>query len=103
MQIAIVTPGVELEPATKARFEDDLAKLARRLGNDESATCNAKLNRGDRNLVHVVLEVHQGKHHYLAKSDDEDANFALRKARDEVIRQLNDHSRGGHSQYAKGR
>ncbi|MBA2726014.1 MAG: HPF/RaiA family ribosome-associated protein [Actinobacteria bacterium] len=102
MQIAIVTPGVELEPATKDRFEDDLAKLTRRLGNDETAVCNAKLNRGERNLVHVVLEVHQGKRHYLAKSDDKDANLALRKARDEVIRQVNDHSRGGHSQYAKG-
>ncbi|MDQ3878692.1 MAG: hypothetical protein M3290_10150, partial [Actinomycetota bacterium] len=52
---------------------------------------------------HVVLEVHYRKNHLMAKSEHQDVGQAVREAREEILRQINDRSRGGHSSFAKRR
>ena len=50
---------------------------------------------------HVVVELHYGPTHLMAKADNSDWGLAVREAREDLLRQINDRSRGGHSSFSK--
>jgi hypothetical protein len=51
----------------------------------------------------VILELEYRRNHLMAKSTHTDMGQAVREAREEILRQVNDRSRGGHSSFTKGR
>lgn len=104
MRISVSSPGVDLSDADVDRIARDLDKIDRRLSDWNEVDAHVRVNNnGNRASVHVVLEVSYGRHHLIAKADAPDPGPAVREAREEILRQINDRSRGGHSQFAKGR
>lgn len=102
MRIVVSAPGAELEAGDQQGIERDLQKIARRLGGREDALAEVRINHGSgAHQWHVVLEVHYGPNHLMAKEDHADVGQAVREAREEILRQINDRSRGGHSSIAK--
>jgi ribosome-associated translation inhibitor RaiA len=89
------------------QIEKDLEKLDRRLGErggDREVDALVRIANGTRGTpYHVVLEIDYGRTHLLAKADNADVGQAVREAREEILRQINDRSRRGHSSFSKGR
>ena len=104
MRISVSSPGKHLDPAEVDRIERDLEKIDRRLHeqNEVSATVRIAETHGVPGW-HVTLEVDYGRNHLIAKADNNDLGQAVRAAREEVLRQINDRSRRGHSWFAKRR
>ncbi|HEX2051415.1 MAG TPA: HPF/RaiA family ribosome-associated protein [Actinomycetota bacterium] len=104
MLIRVSSPGSDLSEGDVARIEKDLEKIDRRLGDHKQVTAEVRVSGvGGSPGYHVVLEVDYGRTHLRAKADHGDLGQAVREARDDVLRQINDRSRGGHSSYAKQR
>ena len=107
MRIRVSSPGTDLRPSEIDQIEKDLEKLDRRLGEregDREVDALVRIANGTRGTpYHVVLEIDYGRTHLLAKADDADVGLAVREAREEIIRQINDRSRRGHSSFSKGR
>jgi ribosome-associated translation inhibitor RaiA len=104
MRISVSSPGKHLEPAEIDSIERDLEKIDRRL--HEHPEVSATVRVAERQGVpgwHVTLELDYGRNHLIAKADDADLGRAVRTAREEVLRQINDRSRRGHSWFAKRR
>jgi ribosome-associated translation inhibitor RaiA len=102
VRISVSAPGLDLNAEDHQSIERDLEKLSRRLEKQENATARVRLTGGPpANAWHAVLEVDYGKIHLVAKSDAPDAGQALRTAREEILRQVNDRTRRGHSSIAK--
>lgn len=102
MRISVSAPGLDLDADDHQSIERDLEKLSRRLEKQEDATARVRLTGGPpANAWHAVLEVDYGKTHLVAKSDAPDAGQAIRTAREEILRQVNDRTRRGHSSIAK--
>lgn len=103
MKISIASPGHDLSADETAAVERDLEKIARRLEKiGDDAITNVRINNGNGTKIYtVVLEVSYRKNHITAKAEDSDMGTALRHAREEALRQINDRGRGGHSSYAK--
>ena len=107
MRLRVSAPGRELKSTEVDLIEKDLEKLDRRLNQDHSeAEAEVRISENSNNGAtgfHVVMEVHNGRHHYLAKAGHTDMRQAIREAREEVLRQIKDRSRGGHSWFLKRR
>ena len=108
MRITVSAPGQDLKDSDRDAISADLEKIDRRLnGVDEEVVANVRISQAQNAQRvpghHVVLEVHYGPNHLLAKTENPDLGMAVREAREEVLRQINDRSRGGHSSIAKGR
>jgi ribosome-associated translation inhibitor RaiA len=107
MRIRVSSPGTDLRPGEIDQIEKDLEKLDRRLGEregDREVDALVRIANGTRGTpYHVVLEIDYGRTHLLAKADNADVGLAVREAREEIIRQINDRSRRGHSSFSKGR
>jgi ribosome-associated translation inhibitor RaiA len=105
MQISVQAKGKNLTTEEIDRITKDLEKIERRLnGFPQEVFAKVRVSEGTRvHGFHVVLELDYGRHHVIAKDEHGDLGQAVRAARDDAIRQINDHSRGGHSSFSKGR
>jgi ribosome-associated translation inhibitor RaiA len=103
VRISVSAPGHDLDSDAHSSIERDLEKLARRLHQHDDAATRVRLTEGSpAEGWHAVLEVDYGKTHLMAKSTNGDMGQAIRAAREEILRQVNDRSRGGHSSFSKG-
>jgi len=107
MRIRVSAPGTDLKQEEIDSISHDLEKIDRRLTNlKEEATVDVRVNnaqsegagRGHR----VTIELNYGRTHLIAKAENGDVGRAVREAREELLRQINDRKRGGHSARAKG-
>lgn len=104
MRLSVSSPGQELSQAEIDQIERDLEKIDRRLKDfKEEVRAEVRINKGGsgapQNLV--VIELHYGRTHLVAKEDHSDWGQAVRAAREDLLRQINDRSRGGHSSFSK--
>lgn len=105
MQVSVSAPGSDLTEVEVERIHQDLDKIDRRL-KDFREEVRAQVRINDRDGTpgsRVVLEVDYGRTHLLAKAEHADLGQAVREAREEILRQINDRSRGGHSSFARNR
>ena len=104
MQLRVSAPGHELRDGEVDRIQRDLEKIDRRLQKFDEVYAEVRINGGDApgDRRHVTLEVEYGRHHLVAKAEGE-LGRAVREAREEILRQINDRSRRSHSEYSKGR
>ncbi|MEA2452299.1 MAG: hypothetical protein QOG04_1009 [Actinomycetota bacterium] len=104
MRISVSAPGNHLKPDEVEGIERDLDKIDRRLKDfKEEVTAEVRVTsaNGGGQGHHVVIELDYGRTHLIAKAENGDVGMAVREAREELLRQINDRSRGGHSQFAK--
>jgi ribosome-associated translation inhibitor RaiA len=105
MQLKVSSPGHRLKSSEVDRIEHDLDKIDRRLHRFKQVYADVRITRGDGSAptFSATLELEYGRHHLRAKAESADIGQAVRAAREDILRQINDRSRGSHSQYAKGR
>ena len=105
MRIRVSPPGTRLTDRDKDAIEQDLAKIERRLQDfREEITAEVRISGNQSNPTHnVTLELRYGRNHFIAKAEQADIGQAVRAAREEILRQINDRSRRGHSSFTKGR
>jgi ribosome-associated translation inhibitor RaiA len=102
MLVRIASPSIDLSDSDRRRIEEDLQKIQRRLPNrDVQAEVRVKDGEGQLGY-HVVIELDYGRTHLSATEDHSDVGQAVRSAREDLLRQINDRSRRGHSSFAKG-
>jgi ribosome-associated translation inhibitor RaiA len=102
MLVRIASPSTDLSDDDRRRIEEDLQKIQRRLPNrDVQAEVRVKNSEGHLGY-HVVIELDYGRTHLSATEDHTDVGQAVRSAREDLLRQINDRSRRGHSSFAKG-
>lgn len=105
MRVTVSAPGRNVD-RTQEEIEQDLEKIDRRL-KDFKEEVHAEVRVSDAQGPapghHVTVELDYGRTHLIAKAEDADLGVAVRQAREELLRQINDRSRGGHSEYAKNR
>ena len=106
MRVTVSAPGRNVERDQLDGIEADLEKIDRRL-KDFKEEVHAEVRvadaQGSAPGHHVTVELNYGRTHLIAKAEDADVGVAVRQAREELLRQINDRSRGGHSEYAKHR
>ncbi len=105
MRILVSAPNNDLTQRDVDQIHKDLEKIDRRLSDwQQEVTAEVRVSQPDGGIPghHVVLELHYGRNHLIAKTDSADLGQGVREAREEVLRQINDRSRGGHSSFAKG-
>lgn len=104
MELRVSAPGSHLEQAEIDRIQKDLEKLDRRLIRYREVRAQLRIQDKESSPTqHVTLEVEFGRNHLIAKAENESYMQAVRAVRDEMLRQVNDRSKGGHSSHAKGR
>lgn len=105
MRVTVSAPGRSVE-RSQLEIEQDLEKIKRRL-KDFKEEVHAEVRVGDAQGSapghHVTVELNFGRTHLIANAEDKDVGVAVRQAREELLRQINDRGRGGHSQFAKQR
>ncbi|MDP9234585.1 MAG: HPF/RaiA family ribosome-associated protein [Actinomycetota bacterium] len=102
MLVRIASPGTDLSDDDRRRIEEDLQKIQRRLPNRD-VQAEVRVKNGEGHLgYHVVIELDYGRTHLSATEDHTDVGQAVRSAREDLLRQINDRSRRGHSSFAKG-
>jgi ribosome-associated translation inhibitor RaiA len=104
LRITVSAPGHNLDRAQLDGIDTDLEKIDRRLKDfKEEVTAEVRVGdaRGPAPGHHVTIELSYGRTHLIAKAENADVGVAVREAREELLRQINDRSRGGHSQFAK--
>ena len=105
MHLRVSSPGIRLNDGDIDRIHKDLEKIDRRLQQYDDVFAEVRVNGGDtggRSFL-VTLGLQYGPNHLVAKAESTDVGQAVRSAREEILRQINDRSPGSHSQYAKGR
>ena len=104
MRLRVSAPGREIKPAEVDQVERDLEKIDRRLHEWDQVSAEVRISNGSAAPeTHVVIELEYGRNHLMAKADHKDWGQAVRAAREEILRQINDRSPRGHSSIAKGR
>ena len=105
MRVTVSAPGRKVN-RSQLEIEQDLEKIDRRL-KDFKDEVHAQVRVGDAQGSapghHVTVELNYGRTHLIAKAEDADVGVAVRQAREELLRQINDRGRGGHSQFANQR
>ena len=106
MQLRVSAPGNKLTADDREQIRIDLEKLDRRLARFKEPYVECRINGNGGSVGYeVTLELEAGRLHLISKSSNRDRGQAVRAAREEMIRQINDarqRRRGSHSQYAKG-
>ena len=107
MRIRVSSANNNLKETDVEAIERDLEKIDRRLHEfKEEITADVRINPAQRvgsGPGHqVVVELNYGRTHLIAKAENGDMGMAVREAREELLRQINDRKRGGHSARAKG-
>jgi ribosome-associated translation inhibitor RaiA len=104
MHIRVSSPGVDLKQASIDEIERDLEKVDRRLSDWKEVFAEVRVTNGNPiTKNHVVIELEYGRNHLIAKADNPDIGLAVREAREDLLRQINDRARGGHSSFSKHR
>jgi ribosome-associated translation inhibitor RaiA len=104
MQIRVSSPGNHLDSGDIDQIEKDLEKIDRRLGDLDEVVAEVRIKDGEPGQdFTVTIELDYRRNHLVAKASNRDMGQAVREAREEILRQINDRSRGGHSSFAKGR
>ena len=105
MFIKVSSPGKDLKSADIDAIERDLEKIDRRLADFDEVHTEVRINGMDGGPpgFAIVLEVDYGRNHLMAKAENPDLGVAVRAAREDVLRQINDRSRRGHSWFSKKR
>ena len=102
MLVRIASPSTDLSDDDRRKIEEDLQKIQRRLPNRD-VQAEVRVKNGEGHLgYHVVIELDYGRTHLSASEDHTDVGQAVRSAREDLLRQINDRSRRGHSSFAKG-
>ena len=104
MFLRVSAPGLDLDQSDIDQIEKDLEKLDRRLHEYQEVSTEVRIKGTNGKVAfHVVLEVEFSRNHLVAKADNNDMGVAVRESREEILRQINDRSRRGHSSFSKGR
>ena len=103
MRISVSAPDDHLKQEEIDGIHRDLEKIDRRLHDfKEEIRADVRIkNEAPSTGHHVVVELNYGRTHLIAKADNADIGLAVRQAREDLLRQINDRSRGGHSSIAK--
>ena len=103
MQLKVSSPGLDLDQDQLQRIEQDLEKLDRRLKDYDLVYAELRINQAQRGAAHYksVLELEFGKNHLVASGEHSDMGAAVREAREDILRQINDRSHRGHGDYQK--
>lgn len=107
MRIRISAPGNDLKQEEIDAISHDLEKIDRRLVNfKEEVAADVRINHAQSQGAgpgnRVTIELNFGRTHLIAKAENGDVGRAVREAREELLRQINDRKRGGHTARAKG-
>ena len=107
MRIRVSSANNSLKEADVEGITRDLEKIDRRLHEyKEEVSADVRISHAQRVGSgpghHVVIELDYGRNHLIAKAENGDMGMAVREAREELLRQINDRKRGGHSARAKG-
>jgi ribosome-associated translation inhibitor RaiA len=106
MRIRVSSPNGELSKEDMDQFERDLEKLGRRLhqyDDREEILAEVRVKENEEGPNHeVTVELHYGRNHLVANELGTDIHQLAREARDDLLRQINDRSKRGHSSFAKG-
>ena len=104
MRIRVSAPDEELTPEEQEGIHRDLEKIERRLQDyREEVRADVRVRTdGGKPGLRVTIELNWGRNHLIAKADNGDVGQAVREAREDLLRQINDRSRRGHSSFAKG-
>ena len=105
MELRVSAPGTSLDDGVVDQIERDFQKIDRRLSSFKNVFVEVRINSNDSHAetFNVVVELEYSRNHLIAKSSGADLGQSVRDAREELLRQINDRSRGSHSQHAKGR
>lgn len=101
MRISIASPGVDLKPSEAAKIEEDLDKIARRLDKVPEVDARVRISNGQPQAYKIVLEVDYRRNHLTAIAEHADVGRGVREAREDILRQIKDRSRRGHSSFTK--
>ena len=102
MELHVASPGSHLTDEDIDRIARDLDKIDRRLGDYKQVVANVRISQRDGvPLRQALLELHYGRRHLIAKAEHENLGQAVRAAREDILRQINDRSRRGHSSFSK--
>ena len=107
MRIRVSSTNNDLTEEDRDAIARDLDKIDRRLQDfKEEVTAEVRISNAQSPGAgpghHVVIELSYGRTHLIAKAENGDLGQAVRAAREELLRQVNDRKRGGHSARAKG-
>ena len=105
MHLRVSAPGNRLGDGDVDRIEKDLQKIDRRLARFDEVYAEVRITGSDTRApsFDVTLQLEYGRHHLTARTNDPDLHQAIRNAREDILRQINDQSRGGHSSFSKRR
>lgn len=105
MRISVSAPKGDVQPDEIDRITKDLEKIERRLkGFKQEVSASVRINNPDGPPAHqVTLELDYGRNHLIAKAVHADVGQAVREAREEILRQINDRGRRGHSWFKRSR
>src|SRR5665809_139709 len=97
MELRVIAPDDDLKEQDISRIEKDLEKLERRLESYDLVRADVRITKNGGAGRAVTLDLHYGRRHVHVK-----VGQAVRLVRDDILRQVNDRSRGGHSSFTKG-
>ena len=101
MKISVASPGTDLRADEIQQIERDLDKIDRRLKDVGEVSTRVRITNGKPQGFDILLEVDYRRNHLLAKATGSEVGAAVRAAREDILRQINDRSRGGHSSFSK--
>ncbi len=103
MELRVSSPGHRLGPDEVDRIERDLEKIDRRLNRYREVFAEVRVANGKSGAPNfdVTLEIEYGRNHLIAKVTSPEIGLGVREAREDILRQINDRSRGSHTRYAK--
>ena len=102
MELRVIAPDDDLKEQDKQQIERDLEKLDRRLENYDLVRADVRIAKNGGHGREVTLDLHYGRRHIIAKAQHDKIGQAVRLVREDILRQVNDRSRGGHSSFTKG-
>ena len=103
MELKVSSPGLDLGQDQLQRIERDLEKIDRRLKDYNLVYAELRLSKAERGAptYKSVLELEFGKNHLVSHGENTDMGMSVREAREDILRQINDRSRRGHSDFTK--
>jgi ribosome-associated translation inhibitor RaiA len=104
MELKVSSPGHKLSDEDIDGIQHDLEKIDRRLSSFDPVYAEVRISKSEGPTVyHSTVSLEYGRFKLVAKGESADMRHGVRQAREDLLRQINDRSRGSHSQYAKGR
>lgn len=100
MIVRIASPDEELDERMVAGIEQDLEKVERRLSARDEVYLDIGLGR-EGVAQRATLKIEYGRNHLVSTGEGPDARAAVREAREDLLRQINDRSRGGHADHQR--